>query len=206
MPDTKQPPEKRTVGRPADVGGKRVQVYLDPESLAIAAKIGAGNVSYGIRKALKQAADAGESDYSAAKADGISLSTSARRRADAETYAYQIGALFAEICATHGERITEDAMANISLRPDLMLIYLSHIDLSGYEIPGVPQGWRSNDSEQSNFWIGYYHGRAELLLQGFVPGRVASGRQIYDNDSDGERINEQFAKAFEAYLSESGDL
>lgn len=35
MPDTKQPQEKRPVGRPADVGGKRVQVYLDAESLAI---------------------------------------------------------------------------------------------------------------------------------------------------------------------------
>ena len=57
MPDTKQPPEKRPVGRPADVGGKRVQVYLDAESLAIAAKLGNGNVSDGIRKALKQAAE-----------------------------------------------------------------------------------------------------------------------------------------------------
>ena len=57
MPDTKQPPEKRPVGGPADVGGKRVQVYLDAESLAIAAKLGNGNVSDGIRKALKQAAE-----------------------------------------------------------------------------------------------------------------------------------------------------
>lgn len=55
MPDTKQPSEKRPVGRPAEVGGKRVQVYLDSESLAIAAKLGNGNVSEGIRKALKQA-------------------------------------------------------------------------------------------------------------------------------------------------------
>lgn len=58
MPDTKQPPEKRPVGRPADVGGKRVNVYLDAESLAIAARLGNdGNVSDGIRKALKQAAE-----------------------------------------------------------------------------------------------------------------------------------------------------
>lgn len=43
-------------GRPAELeGGKRVQVYLDAESLAIAAKLGNGNVSDGIRKALKQA-------------------------------------------------------------------------------------------------------------------------------------------------------
>lgn len=57
MPDTKQPPEKRPIGRPADVGGKRVQVYLDAESLAIAAKLGDGNASEGIRKALKQAGE-----------------------------------------------------------------------------------------------------------------------------------------------------
>ena len=55
MPDTKQPQEKRPVGRPSDVGGKRVQVYLDAESLAIASKLGNGNVSDGIRKSLKQA-------------------------------------------------------------------------------------------------------------------------------------------------------
>lgn len=43
-------------GRPAELeGGKRVQVYLDAESLAIAAMLGNGNVSEGIRKALKQA-------------------------------------------------------------------------------------------------------------------------------------------------------
>ncbi len=45
-------------GRPEEMqGGKRVQVYLDAESLAIAAKLGNGNVSDGIRKALKQAAE-----------------------------------------------------------------------------------------------------------------------------------------------------
>lgn len=57
MPDTKQPPEKRPVGRPTNVGGKRVQVYLDAESIAIASKLGNGNVSEGIRKALKKAAE-----------------------------------------------------------------------------------------------------------------------------------------------------
>ena len=55
MPDTKQPTEKRPVGRPADVGGKRVQVYLDAESLSIASELGNGNVSHGIRRALRQA-------------------------------------------------------------------------------------------------------------------------------------------------------
>lgn len=47
MPDTKPPPDKRPVGRPAEVGGQRVQVYLDAESLAIAAVMGNGNVSGG---------------------------------------------------------------------------------------------------------------------------------------------------------------
>lgn len=44
-----------SAGRPAEMeGGKRVNVYLDSESLAIASKLGNGNVSDGIRKALKQ--------------------------------------------------------------------------------------------------------------------------------------------------------
>lgn len=44
-------------GRPAELeGGKRVNVYLDAESLSIAAEIGDGNVSEGIRSALKIAA------------------------------------------------------------------------------------------------------------------------------------------------------
>lgn len=43
-------------GRPSEMeGGKRVNVYLDAESLAIAAELGNGNVSDGIRKALKKA-------------------------------------------------------------------------------------------------------------------------------------------------------
>ncbi|MEY2335114.1 hypothetical protein AAE485_15070 (plasmid) [Acidithiobacillus ferriphilus] len=43
------------IGRPSEMeGGKRVQVYLDAESLAIAAKLGNGNISEGIHKALKQ--------------------------------------------------------------------------------------------------------------------------------------------------------
>lgn len=41
------------VGRPAEMtGGKRVNVYLDAESLEAAAKLGDGNVSEGIRVAL----------------------------------------------------------------------------------------------------------------------------------------------------------
>ena len=43
----------RPVGRPTEIkDGKRVNVYLDSKSLDIAAKLGDGNVSEGIRKAL----------------------------------------------------------------------------------------------------------------------------------------------------------
>lgn len=43
-------------GRPPELeGGKRINVYLDAESLAIAAHFGGGNVSEGIRRALKKA-------------------------------------------------------------------------------------------------------------------------------------------------------
>lgn len=49
--------EPRPVGRPSTVGGKRVQVYLDDASLALAAEIGNGNTSEGIRVALKEAGE-----------------------------------------------------------------------------------------------------------------------------------------------------
>jgi hypothetical protein len=43
-------------GRPSEMtGGKKVNTYLDAESVAIATRLGNGNVSEGIRKALKQA-------------------------------------------------------------------------------------------------------------------------------------------------------
>jgi hypothetical protein len=42
------------LGRPATVEGKRVNVYLDDESLATASRLGEGNVSAGIRLALKR--------------------------------------------------------------------------------------------------------------------------------------------------------
>lgn len=43
-------------GRPAEMGaGRRVNVYLDEASLARAAELGDGNVSVGIRKALRPA-------------------------------------------------------------------------------------------------------------------------------------------------------
>lgn len=45
-----------TSGRPAKMdGGKRVQVYLDADSLAIASSLGNGNISAGLRKALQLA-------------------------------------------------------------------------------------------------------------------------------------------------------
>ena len=50
--------EKRRIGRPSSVEGKRVQVYLDAASLEAAAKLGHGKVSNGIRQALKIAATA----------------------------------------------------------------------------------------------------------------------------------------------------
>lgn len=46
------------IGRPSEMsGGKKVNTYLDAESIAIATRIGNGNVSEGIRKALKQAGE-----------------------------------------------------------------------------------------------------------------------------------------------------
>lgn len=45
-------------GRPATMtGGKRINVYLDDASLAAASNIGGGNVSEGIRTALKKVVD-----------------------------------------------------------------------------------------------------------------------------------------------------
>ena len=45
-------------GRPSEMaGGKAVKVYLDAESIVIATRLGSGNVSEGIRKALKQAGE-----------------------------------------------------------------------------------------------------------------------------------------------------
>ena len=45
-------------GRPTEMsGGKAVKAYLDAESIAIATRLGNGNVSEGIRKALKHFAE-----------------------------------------------------------------------------------------------------------------------------------------------------
>lgn len=44
-----------TAGRPSEMtGGKKVNTYLDSESIAIATNLGNGNVSEGIRIALKK--------------------------------------------------------------------------------------------------------------------------------------------------------
>ena len=47
--------EKRPPGRPVSVNGKLVMVNLDPESHAAAALLGHGNVSAGVRLALRRA-------------------------------------------------------------------------------------------------------------------------------------------------------
>lgn len=44
-------------GRPPEMsGGRKVNTYLDADSIAIAMRLGNGNVSEGIRKALRKAA------------------------------------------------------------------------------------------------------------------------------------------------------
>lgn len=54
MPGTDPHPTKRPVGRPSIIGGRRVNVYLDDESLDVALALGDGNISAGIRVALTQ--------------------------------------------------------------------------------------------------------------------------------------------------------
>ncbi len=50
-----QPEPKRQPGRPSEIEGKKVNTYLDKESIATAMRLGNGNVSLGIRIALKLA-------------------------------------------------------------------------------------------------------------------------------------------------------
>lgn len=56
---------KRPVGRPNQIGGKKVTLFLDDDSLDIAKLIGAGNASKGIRRALELAQKAGVAEASA---------------------------------------------------------------------------------------------------------------------------------------------
>lgn len=53
-------PAERTSqkGRPVEIGGKRINVYLDDTSIEVAKKLGNENVSDGIRKALAQTIEA----------------------------------------------------------------------------------------------------------------------------------------------------
>lgn len=45
-----------TAGRPSEMdGGKRINVYLDAQSVELASRLGGGNISEGIRRALKAA-------------------------------------------------------------------------------------------------------------------------------------------------------
>ena len=46
---------RRGAGRPRSVGGRRIQLYLDDNSLQTAAQLGDGNISLGIRQALRLA-------------------------------------------------------------------------------------------------------------------------------------------------------
>jgi len=49
----KEPTPKRSVGAPIKVkDGRKVNLYLDPRSLAIASEVGQGNISEGVRRAL----------------------------------------------------------------------------------------------------------------------------------------------------------
>ena len=53
-------------GRPAQMeGGRNVNVYLDPQSIAVAQALGDGSISAGIRKALKSAQALGDGSISA---------------------------------------------------------------------------------------------------------------------------------------------
>lgn len=103
---------------------------------------------------------AGETPYAAAKAEGIALSTIYRavRKPDETDYAYDVGAALGAICDRYGDKVTATAMGNISDRPDLIRSYLRHLDLSDFDIPSKPAGWRPTAASFS-FWRGYYHGR-----------------------------------------------
>jgi hypothetical protein len=122
----------------------------------------AAKTSAATERALARVA-AGESAYAAAKAEGIALSTIYRalRKPGEANYAYDMGAVFGTICATHGDKITATAMGNISMRPDLMRTYLRHLDLAGYDIPGKPKDWLHGAEAQTSFWLGYYHSRSK---------------------------------------------
>jgi len=73
-------------------------------------------------------------------------------------YAYDVGATLGAICDRYGDKITAVAMNNISVNPSCMRVQLRHLDLSDFDIPAKPAGWRAG-APSSSFWLGYYHGR-----------------------------------------------
>ena len=124
----------------------------------------AGKQSAATERALARVAS-GEQPASAARAEGIALSTIYRAQGKTN-YAYDMGAVFAAICekfCASGfapcKKITPCAMGNISRRPDLMVTHLRHLDLSGFEITSPPAGWKPGLEQESRFWLGYYHSR-----------------------------------------------
>lgn len=54
METEKNQARKRPVGAPPTVNGRQITLYLDEDSIRIAANLGDGNVSKGIRKALRK--------------------------------------------------------------------------------------------------------------------------------------------------------
>lgn len=105
---------------------------------------------------------AGETPYAAAKAEGIAISTIYRavRKPEETDYAYDVGAALGLICDRYGDKVTASAMNNISVNPSIIRVQLRHLDLSGFDIPEKPAGWRVG-APSSSFWIGYYHGRSK---------------------------------------------
>lgn len=105
---------------------------------------------------------AGETPYAAAKAEGIALSTIYRavRKPEEADYPYDVGAALGAICERYGDKVTAAAMNNISTNPSIIRIQLRHLDLSGFDIPEKPDGWRAGAPSHS-FWVGYYHGRSK---------------------------------------------
>lgn len=43
------------IGRPVTIGGKKLSVYLTPDQIETAKRLGDGNIAAGVRKALETA-------------------------------------------------------------------------------------------------------------------------------------------------------
>ena len=134
----------------------------------------AGRQSAATERALARVS-AGEQAATAARAEGVALSTVYRALGRTD-YAYDMGAVFAQICERYCpsgfapcRKIAPGAMGNVARRPDLMAAYLRHLDLSGVDIPLPPPGWAANNEHEGKFWIGYYHSRLGSNVQGKGP-------------------------------------